>query len=149
MGKGSLTLPIETESLCDFLPHRPPMIWIDRVLSPSESAGICELVTKRNALYMNRESAVSPWAYIEFMAQAFGYTSALRAKELNRPAPTEAFLVAVQNYRAPAIKIGDSTRLLVQVTLDHQVGEFSLVSGKILGEHESLLCSAQLKLFAR
>ena len=46
--------PLETEALQAYLPHRPPMIWIDRVLASTPSGGTCEVVLRKDALYFQK-----------------------------------------------------------------------------------------------
>lgn len=63
---------LSTSDLYRYIPHRPPMVWIDWVDRFGATEGACTVDVKADALYMSAEG-VRPTALIEFMAQTYGF----------------------------------------------------------------------------
>ena len=140
---------ITTSQLYDYVPHRPPMIWVDELLEYSETVGRSRTRLDTGALYFSEEG-VSPSAGIEFIAQTFAFNNAALLSETNanlRP-DQRAFLAAVKNYHTSnwsSLKHGDE--LITTVTRLRQLGTISIIRGEIVCG-ERTVATAELKVFA-
>ena len=154
-----MKFPISTSQLADFLPHRPPMVWIDEVLSCDDESGEASVVIQLEAHYMTR-GKLRPSAIIEFIAQAFGYTAACRHL-INSPSATvsiqKAFLVGVRDANLKEVsersEWTSGERLLVRVGHFKQIGPMQILDGTVLLAAtdlapEKILATANLKLYS-
>ena len=144
------TIPVvEVEK---YLPHRPPMVWIDDVLSFSEKEGECRLRLKADGHYMDQE-VLRPTAFLEFIAQAYGFISVchhIHILDPNSKPLRKAFLASIKEAALPTtevlrtLKAGDT----LNVTIDgvRQMGPIVLFTGRVKCA-DQLLCEAQMKVF--
>jgi predicted hotdog family 3-hydroxylacyl-ACP dehydratase len=135
-----------------YLPHRPPMVWIDEVLHFSEKAGQCRLRIRAEGLYMDAEG-LRPTSCLEFIAQSYGFISVchhIYILDPNSKPLSKAFLASIKGAELPAtevlrsIKPGDA----ITITVDgvRQMGPIVLFNGRV-HRGEELLCEAQMKVF--
>ena len=144
----TMNLPISVAQLRAVLPHRPPMIWIDEILSGSHEGGVCRTIPSPSNLYFSSGSFLK-YAGIELVAQAFGYSRGVFELSKN-PDATEAkraFLVGIRTSymgRIPA----DTGSLLIETKLFRELPPLLLVDGIVRSETtgEEFL-KVQLKLF--
>jgi predicted hotdog family 3-hydroxylacyl-ACP dehydratase len=131
-----------------WLPHRAPMVWIDDVVSASKDGGECRVKVKSAALYMS-EGKPRPSSYIEFIAQAFGFTSARFARSCGESVltPKKAFLVSVTRCELFS-KVTSPKEVRVLISNVKPVGPIILFDGEVRDENESLLCKASLKVYS-
>jgi predicted hotdog family 3-hydroxylacyl-ACP dehydratase len=146
-----LKLPLAVQDLEDLVPHRTSAIWVDSVIALSEEGGQCQVEIK-DGNYMTNGS-LRKSSYIEFIAQSYGFVSASHLYFNLKPDQkkiSQAFLVGVKNFEileAPPVKMGDVLR--VEVTRTHEIGEISIVEGKVFSSANVCLAKGQIKLFAR
>ena len=67
-------LPAKVSDFEDCVPHRPPMVWVDDILSASDSGGECLIRVRRDALYCVN-GRIEPMNCIEWIAQTFAFCS--------------------------------------------------------------------------
>ena len=113
-----------------FLPHRAPMILLDRIVLLHTDYLESEVTITSDTLFL-RGGAVPAWVGVEYMAQtcaAFaGYESRGRGEEAR-----VGFLLATRNYRSAVTGFELGATLRVRVTLIHRdAGGLSMVEGKI------------------
>jgi predicted hotdog family 3-hydroxylacyl-ACP dehydratase len=139
-----------TQDLLAYLPHRPPMVWIDEVGETSPSGGECFVTLKSDGLYFS-DGILRRTSLIEFLAQGFGYqTVAHKLRAGERPAAVaRAFLVSVSKcHLAPTESLKQGDRLRVVFEDIKTVGPITLFNGKIIGTEGQEFCKASLKVFA-
>lgn len=145
--------PIPVTEIANFLPHRPPMVWIDDVITYSEKAGECTLRLKADAPYMTTGDRLRPSSCLEFIAQAYGFISVchhLFILDPNSKPLTKAFLASLKDAVLPEaealaqLKVGDQLRISISGV--RQMGPIVLFNGEVKC-HERLVCSAQMKVF--
>ena len=131
-----------------YLPHRPPMIWIDDVHQVSDTSGSCLVHLKGGAHYMS-EVGPRQSSAVEWMAQAYGYVCAARAYQKDdHSSANKAFLAQV---RKAVFKhsIPKSGTLLVEVEEKRVLGPLCLISSRMKDfKTGKVLVEAELKLFA-
>ena len=145
----SMKLPVPTSELLDFIPHRPPMVWIDFVDSYSESGGSSRTILVKEGFYFTDEQ-LRRSVCIELVAQAFAFNNAalLKASGLSNPPIKRAFLAAIKDFKItewPTIPVGAVLKTTVKKS--RQFGPITLISGETYLD-ETLLASGELKVFA-
>jgi hypothetical protein len=151
------------------LPHRPPMVWLDEVLSAGASGGTCGVTLRPGGLYTvaGAPDRCLTFAPVEWMAQAYGYARACyemiqeemiqdeMARTQRTSASSEApgsfglrraFLVGVSELELPR-RVPAAGRLLVEARLTREMAPLALVDGSLRTEDGELLAAAKLKLY--
>ena len=134
-----------------FVPHRPPMVWVDEIVTFDETSGECRVVMLDGAHFLGAEGLRST-SCLEFIAQAYGYCSVAfsRQKDPNAPPLKKAFLASFKDVvfadsaRIAQVKVGD----LVQAKFSgvRHIGPIALFNGVAVHAGE-VICQAQLKVF--
>ena len=135
-----------------YLPHRPPMVWIDEVVRFSEKAGECRVTLKADGLYMGAEG-LRPTSFLEFVAQAYGFISVCHHVYIldpNSKPLSKAFLASIKNTELPdratlaELRPGDT----LNITIDgvRQMGPIVIFRGQVHCKGATL-CTAQMKVF--
>ena len=83
--------------LSELLPHKPPMILIDRVVDFKDDFIHASLTICKNALFFENDS-VPAYVSIEYMAQTVGIWSGLNLLKINKP-PRLGFLMGTRRLR--------------------------------------------------
>jgi predicted hotdog family 3-hydroxylacyl-ACP dehydratase len=135
---------IRLEEVLERAPHRPPMVWIDEIVSlePPE----CVVVLREDAHYMSADGLRAS-SCIEFIAQSLGYTSLAKSSQpLKR-----AYLAALRDVRfaEPAVfrALRPGSRLHVHISSVRHFGDLCMLDGRVT-HCETELCRAQLKVFS-
>lgn len=142
---------IPTSELEAWLPHRPPMVWIDEVGETSDSGGNCYVTLKANGLYLT-DGSLRATSLIEFLAQGFGFVAAAHKIRLGADSPTalsKAFLVAVtQCELADTFDVSAGARLEIKISDVKSVGPIQIFKGQVSTAAGRTLCTASLKVFS-
>jgi 3-hydroxymyristoyl/3-hydroxydecanoyl-(acyl carrier protein) dehydratase len=142
---------LSTAELIDWLPHRPPMVWVDEVGESSENGGECFVTLREDGLYF-ASHGLRETSPIEFLAQGFGYLAAatsVRSGKTEVPQKQKAFLVSVTQctlHDLSTVRAGD--QLTISVSGVKHVGPITLFNGKVATDSGTLLCEANLKVFS-
>lgn len=145
-----IKFPVRVQDIMDFVPHRPPMVWIDAVTEVDTTGGIC-LVEVKEAPYLNN-GRIRPSSFIEFIGQSYGYVSACQNKvfpDHQRKKPEVAYLCGIKDFEISDVKIGIGEKLRVVVKKTHELGPITLVEGKVFTEAGQVIASGQIKLYAQ
>lgn len=143
-----MQFPITVDKLMGYLPHRPPMIWIDEILEVTPTSGRAQLTLKSEGLYFNKRGLI-PSAPIEWIAQAAGYCAAARAlKAPDAPKLSLALLVGIRDAQFGDVSaLGPGSVVTVQVDIIRELPPLALIQGRVLKDSKEL-CRMVLKLFA-
>ena len=129
------------------LPHKPPMILIDRVVAIGADHFEAEVVVRHDSPFCDGEK-VAAWVGLEYMAQAVAAYAGAEAIAASRPGMT-GFLLGTRHYEpsVPAFAIGSVLRIAVKKVL-HQPGGLSVVECSLrrAGEDASLV-TANLSVY--
>ncbi len=144
----SINFPVNVASMRSILPHRPPMVWIDEILSGSYEGGICRTIPSQDGLYFSSGTYLK-YTGIELVAQAFGFSRGVYELSKNPGAaePARAFLVGIRTTHMGKIPV-DTGSLLIETKLFREFPPLLLVDGIVRSEAtgEEFL-KVQLKLF--
>ncbi len=145
------TASTNIREVLNFVPHRPPMVWVDEILKFDENSGECLLIIKDGAHFMGSEG-LRATSCLEFIAQAYGYCSVAysRRKDPNWKPLKKAFLASfkeatfVEPARMAQIKVGDQIK--VAFTGVRNIGPITLFDGHA-SHNGDILCQSQMKVF--
>ena len=102
--------------ITDFLPHRAPMLLIDRVDGVTAAGGTGHVRLSADAWYADAEGRTPAWIGLELMAQA---VAACRGRYLagQGSAPGGGYLVGTRSYRSTVPTFPPGVDLAIQVRL--------------------------------
>jgi predicted hotdog family 3-hydroxylacyl-ACP dehydratase len=130
--------------LSELLPHRPPMILIDEIVS-YDDASVVAAVTVREASLFGEAAGVPAYVGLEYMAQTCGAHVGALARDRGEP-PRVGFLLGTRQYHAHVAWFRLGERLIVSAKViyhDDQMGAFDCridVEGQ-------LVAAAQLNVY--
>ena len=143
---------IPVKDIEKYLPHRPPMVWIDEVVSFSEKAGECRVRLQADGHYMDGLMLRST-SCLEFIAQAYGFISVchhIYILDPNSKPLSKAFLASMKQAILPGldileqVKVGD--QLSITISGVRQMGPIVMFKGRIQ-RGDLIVCEAQMKVF--
>ena len=143
---------IAVRDLIRYMPHRPPMVWIDRVREFSKVNGICLVDIRRDALYMG-PSGLRASSCLEFVAQSFGFIwTCYVTRTLNPAAPpmTKALLVSFKDAHFAGAEIfrrvTEGEELSVVIENVRAVGPITAFRG-VVSHRDDQLCEVQMRTY--
>lgn len=140
--------------ILDLIPHRPPMLLINRVLELGESHSIAEVEVNTSASFFVKGKGVPAWIGIEYMGQ----TAALIAgyqQQRGLAGPHLGFLLGTRRYASRTEWFEPGSILRVACTEIAVVGDslanFNCVikTGSEDGGEENILAEARLSVFRK
>jgi len=134
-------LPVPVQSL---VPHRKPMLLVDRLLSYGDGSGVVEAVITDDIIFVDENEQLDSAALIEIMAQAYATIEGYRCLLDKVPART-GFLVGMQDI--DIIKrpfVGDCLNINVDTVA--VVEHFAVVEAEVLLKKE-IIARGRLKLW--
>lgn len=136
-------------NLSESLPHRDHMVWIDYVMEAHEDGGVC-LVTVDPQKHYFSDSGVRQSAFIEWMAQGYGFVCAEYYAKLDVKQTLEkAFLVGVEKMNFSGKMPVAGEEILISVKKIRMVGPISYVEGKISSRKTGMVYTESvIKLFS-
>ena len=134
-------LPIE-----QLLPHEPPMLWLDRVLSRDGDAVRCALEIRPDHVFVE-DGLVEPVVSIEWMAQTVGALVGIidRGNDMN---PRPGYLIAVPeaSFAVDTFAVGDR----LEIEAKRVWGDDELASFECAVERAGqTVAKAQLSVYRR
>lgn len=125
-------------NVAELLPHAPPMVLLDRVITHDETSLLAETTIKTSSMFFREaqdplcegEAGVPSWVGVEYLAQAVAAWAGLR----NRRAGTETrsgFLVGVKEYQASRAIFPLGRRLRMSIIVKEGLGPLSVFEGRI------------------
>ncbi len=105
--------------LVDLLPHRPPMILLDRVIGEQDQGVTCEVTIAESSLFV-RDGVVPAVVFVEYMAQAIAAYAGLKAGR-NSETVRVGLLLGAREIRffAAGARVGDR----LEVSADRRFGD--------------------------
>jgi predicted hotdog family 3-hydroxylacyl-ACP dehydratase len=141
---------MNVSTLSDWIPHRPPMVWVDEVLSVTADGGECIVRLKPEALY-NSSTGIRQSSALEFVAQSFGYIRAAQYVQGLFPKvalPKQVFLVGIRN--ATFFHQEKKATLFVRVKIKgiRPMAMLTLFEGVVENEDDLKLFEANVKVYS-
>jgi predicted hotdog family 3-hydroxylacyl-ACP dehydratase len=149
-----MQLPISVNQLQEWMPHRPPMVWIDQVIQATKNSGECSLRIKSEGYYQS-EAGVRQSSLIEWVAQSYGYVSAVQVglglRQVNQQ-PKQVFLAGLRDAqffcRTDEDELRPGKLVKIRVENSREIGPLTLFDGSVISESGKTLFKVNLKVFA-
>lgn len=138
--------PIPVLDLIPALPHRPPMVWIDEVHLAGTESGSCAINLSHGRLDIDDDGYCLPFAPVEWVAEAFGYSRACRALGDGATIHVKrALLVGVVSFELLR-RIAAVGRIFVDWQLKRELSSLAIIDGTIR-RNDDILAKVQIKVF--
>lgn len=132
-------------AITELVPHRPPLLQVERVLSFSDNRIVCAMTVRADSVLVG-EGGLPSWAGIELMAQAIAAHAGLLAHRAGVPVK-KGFLLGSRDYKAERSSLPTGSALTISAEPLYQddagLGAFACV---ISGDGIALI-KAQLNVF--
>jgi predicted hotdog family 3-hydroxylacyl-ACP dehydratase len=150
-----LTFPVSTSSLEKWIPHRPPMVWVDQVLSLTEEGGTARVNLDQKDSHFFGEKGLRESSFVEFLAQAYAFTrvcqsllSAERGSETTDKPLAKAFLVGIRDLEILPGNLPSSGYLIVRVRTVKELSGVIVFGGSVETSAGLRLASGTLKVYS-
>lgn len=131
---------IDIPAIEQLLPHRPPMLLLDRLLSADELNAVAEIrITPASTFFISSDGVegVPAWVGIEYMAQTIAALAGWRALRKGLPVPT-GYLLGTRHYACTLAHFRSGQTLTIEVSEqmfdDNGLGAYNC---RILGDAET------------
>jgi len=124
--------------IVELVPHRPPMLLLDRVLSYDGERVVCETVLEAGSPFVD-QGRVPAVVGIEYMAQAIAAGAGLSARDKGEAAARMGFLLGCRDLAitVDSFRVGD--RLTVEARRTWGEKEIGSFACKVLRDDEVLV----------
>lgn len=124
-------------TVTSLLPHRPPMLLVDEVLSVEPVIGTARACIGPNHLFLRQDGTVSPEVFCELVAQGFGVCEACRRLEKGLTLDGGGYLASLRDVEIFAsAKTGDTLTVKTE-RLDECFGTY-IVKGEVFSNEQKL-----------
>ena len=133
----------------DYLPHRAPMLLLDRVIQVSDERVVCEVTINHHGVlapFLNTQGELPAWFGVEIMAQTVGVWSGFHARQRGDRDIRPGMLLGGRGYRAAVATFAADSTLRVEMHLlmrDDKLGSFE---GEIRSQ-DQVLASGRLNTY--
>lgn len=110
----------------ELLPHEPPMVLLDRIVSFGAATLVAEVDIREDSQFC-AAGGVPGWVGIEYMAQAVAAHAGCEARERGDP-PSIGYLLGTRAYRCniPTFPVGATLRITVEsLFVEMQLGAYA------------------------
>jgi predicted hotdog family 3-hydroxylacyl-ACP dehydratase len=114
----------------DYLPHRAPMLLLDRVIQVADDSVVCEVSINAAGVlapFLNPQGALPAWYGVEIMAQTVGVWSGFHARQRGDSEIRPGMLLGGRGYRASSAAFAADSTLRIEMRLlmrDDRLGSF-------------------------
>ncbi|WP_455853547.1 ApeP family dehydratase [Pantoea endophytica] len=113
-----------------YLPHRAPMLLLDRVIQVTDDSVTCEVCINATGVlapFLTPQGDLPAWYGVEIMAQTVGVWSGFHARQRGDSEIRPGMLLGGRGYRASSATFAASSTLRVEMRLlmrDDRLGSF-------------------------
>lgn len=135
------------DALNEYLPHRAPMILLDRIISLNEEEAITEVNIRPDSEFCDGV-AVGGWVGIEYMAQTVGVLGGYLSRQKGEAIKT-GLLLGARHYQChcPVFLSGSVLRITARIELQAANGLWSFHCMIHDEKTATLLAQANLKVY--
>lgn len=127
------------------IPHRPPMLLVERILDVSEKTGSARAVIGNDHLFLRGDGTLAPETACELIAQGFGVCESWRRIQKGLTIDGGGFLASVREMEQLApIFVGDE--LVIRTEKMDECFDTHIVHGEIF-RGETKLAQATIYIF--
>jgi radical SAM protein with 4Fe4S-binding SPASM domain len=134
-------LPVDAARV---VPHKPPMLLIDRLLEIKERVSVSEMMVRDDMIFVDNRGVLASVAYPEIISQALAAMEGFR-KIGCHDAQAEGFLLGIKKLGIfGSARVGDTLRITVHKAVKY--GDFGIVRGEVYKGNE-LLARGEVKVW--
>jgi radical SAM protein with 4Fe4S-binding SPASM domain len=134
-------LPVDVAHV---MPHKPPMLLIDRLLEVKERASVSEMTVRADMLFVDENGMLDEASYPEIISQAIAAQEGFR-RSGGRIQPLEGFLLGVKKLEILGnSQVGDTLRISLHKTA--KFGDFGIINGEVY-KGEELIARGEIKVW--
>ena len=134
-------LPVDVARV---IPHKPPMLLIDRLLEVKERASVSEMTVRRDMLFVDENGKLDDASYPEIISQAVAAQEGFRRFGGRNPL-IEGFLLGIKKLEILGNSyVGDTLRISLYKTA--KFGDFGILSGEVY-KGEELIARGEIKVW--
>lgn len=130
--------------ITDYLPHRPPMLFIDEIVAETDDSVTCRAILRPDCI-LAENGVVQPAAMIELIAQVCAIYVGVKAAAEGKP-PRVGFLIGCREveFGVPAFAVGDelvvaATKVFGQTQMGAFAGTVSRAGAVCVRAHLSVV----------
>ena len=134
-----LFLPVNAAML---VPHKPPMLMIDRLLEVKERASLSEMTVRKDMVFVGPDGTLDDASYAEIISQALAAMEGFR-KLGSRTPRQEGMLLGIKNLEVKgSARVGDTLR--IAITKVAKYGDFGIIRGEVR-KNDEVIASGEVK----
>jgi radical SAM protein with 4Fe4S-binding SPASM domain len=134
-------LPVDAGQL---VPHKQPMLLIDRLLEVQERASLSEMIVREDMIFVGKDGKLDDASYPEIMSQALAAHEGFR-KIGSRNPQKEGFLLGIKNLEITgSASVGDTLRISVFKVAKY--GDFGILRGEVRNG-KTLIAGGEVKVW--
>ncbi len=134
-------LPAAADGL---VPHKPPMLMIDRVIEISERRCAAEVNISAETIFVGEDGRLDEVSYPEIISQAIAADKGFKTLGCSN-GRTEGFLLGIKNLEVLGdARVGDKLRVSVFKTA--QYGDFGIIQGEVF-KGEEIIARGEVKIW--
>ena len=134
----------EGEKILELIPQRYPMVMIDKLIVSDEKRTISGFFLKSDNIFCDSKYLYEP-GIIENIAQTaaarIGYIC--NQKQIEVPLGFIGGIKKLKIYQLPET----NTEIITTITIEHEIMEATIISGKIENKEGKLLTECEMKIF--
>ncbi|HSQ77343.1 MAG TPA: radical SAM protein [Nitrospirota bacterium] len=128
-------LPVDAAQL---VPHKPPMLLIDRLLEVKERASLSEMTIREDMVFVGEDGKLDDASYAEVISQAIAAQEGFRMLGSRNP-QQEGFLLGIKDLEITgSARIGDTLRISVFKVA--KFGDFGIIRGEVRKGDTPIAC---------
>ncbi|TAL26374.1 MAG: radical SAM protein [Nitrospirae bacterium] len=136
-----LFLPVDASLL---VPHKPPMLLIDRLIEIKERASLSEMTVRKDMVFVEENGKLDDASYPEIISQAIAAQEGFRKLGSRNP-HQGGFLLGIKNIEIlGSARIGDVLRISVLKVA--KLGDFGIIKGEVRNGH-TLIARGEVKVW--
>jgi predicted hotdog family 3-hydroxylacyl-ACP dehydratase len=134
-------LPVDVARV---IPHKPPMLLIDRLLEVKERASVSELTVREDMIFVDENGHLDDASYPEIISQAVAAQEGFRRFGGRNPL-IEGFLLGIKNLEILGNSfVGDTLR--ISLNKKAKFGDFGILNGEVHKDQE-LIARGEIKVW--
>ncbi len=134
-------LPVDAGQL---VPHKPPMLLIDRLLEIRERASLSEMTVREDMVFVGKDGTLDNASYPEIISQAIAAQEGFRKLGSRNP-HQEGFLLGIKNLEIfGSAHIGDTLRISVLKVAKY--GDFGIIRGEVKN-NDTVIARGEVKVW--
>jgi radical SAM protein with 4Fe4S-binding SPASM domain len=126
------------------IPHKPPMLLIDRLLEVNERASVSEMTVRADMIFVDTDGRLDEVSYPEIISQAVAAHEGFKRFGSRNPL-VEGFLLGIRNLEILGESFAGDT-LNISLYKKTKFGDFGILTGEVFNG-EKLIARGEIKVW--